>query len=169
MKKLSLLVLVCFFVSCVVGPVYAWKGENNGVRYEINMHKWRGEAASRMERGSVYNLNIVVENDNISIENLDINIPSGFVLEGKEKKKNIWPDKNWVHVFRIKASNEVGSYDFYFIGEDAVKNKVNFSVPIIVSQKESSEYSSNDSKNVLAWIGFSIFIFAVLKVAGVVK
>ncbi|MFC1510781.1 hypothetical protein ACFL5U_00115 [Candidatus Margulisiibacteriota bacterium] len=167
-RFLSIVVSVCFFVSMVIGPAYAWKGWNNGIYYEVNMHGRGGEATTTMEKDRVYNLSIVAKNGEIPIENLEIYLPKHFTLEWGMKKEIKIPYKNWNHVFSIKAPNKTGEHEILFKGNDINMQKIGFSVPISVREGEFSEYFSSEARNAVAFAGLFVFIFTVLRISGVI-
>ena len=140
MKKLSILVFACYFVSMVIGPAYAnfkLKGTDNGITYDIYMHQWGKYGSDVMQKDSLYDIEVLAYNGDLQVSALSIVLPSNFVLNKSYTQVALLTGKQGRHIFSITTPKEIGDYRFLFKGSDVENHLIEFSVPIKVADKES--------------------------------
>lgn len=166
LKFLSVFVFVFYFVSMIIGPVYGWKGEDNGVEYEITMHQWGRKESEYMKKESAYIVELICLRNNIPVNKLMISLPDGFSLISTKMNEIRWPKNNWKHIFEVKSPTKSGSYNLRFQGNDVEGNVVEFSAPVNVEQISAYDSMKKKTPDFLVYFGAIIGILMIVRLMG---
>jgi hypothetical protein len=138
-RSLTVLVFVAYFVSMIAGPSYAWKGIDNGIIYDVNMRQIGEYSVNNMVKEKTYIFSIISHNGSIEVHELSAVLPGNFKLNDYYVDTGLLNGRYISNVFIIESPKDVGEYAFKFNGKDMPGNNINFSVPIKVVDKETSD------------------------------
>lgn len=168
LRNISVLLLICFCISSIVDPAYAWKGTSNEVEYEVFLSKFFGPQIRDMETNQDYKFEIAAKKGSIPIDNLRIVLPDGFKLIATNTHFGFYSITRSINYFEILSPATPGEYLFLFNGKDENKENVNFSIPINVISAEEvvSSNSQTEGRIILGAIGLFIGISLLFISAG---